>query len=33
MNNFFIQRVQVEGGFLDGFDLNLENGLNTIVHC
>lgn len=31
MNNFFIQRVQVEGGFLDGFDLNLENGLNTII--
>lgn len=31
MNNFFIQRVQIEGGFLDGFDLNLENGLNTII--
>ncbi len=31
MNNYFIQRVQIEGGFLDGFDLNLKNGLNTII--
>ena len=31
MSDFYIQRVQIEGGFLDGFDLNLKNGLNTII--
>ncbi len=31
MNNFFIKRLQIEGGFLDGLDLDLENGLNTII--
>jgi ABC-type cobalamin/Fe3+-siderophores transport system ATPase subunit/predicted nucleic acid-binding Zn-ribbon protein len=31
MSNFYIQRVQIEGGFLDGFDLKLKNGLNSII--
>jgi ABC-type cobalamin/Fe3+-siderophores transport system ATPase subunit len=31
MSNYFIERVQVEGGFLDGLDLSLESGLNTII--
>lgn len=31
MSEFFIERVQVEGGFLDGLDLGLKHGLNTII--
>lgn len=31
MKNFFIERVQIEGGFLDGLDASLKNGLNTII--
>jgi ABC-type Mn2+/Zn2+ transport system ATPase subunit len=31
MNNFYIDRVQVEGGFLDGLDVRLKTGLNTII--
>jgi len=27
----YISKVQVEGGFLDGLDLSLANGLNTII--
>ncbi|KGP46173.1 AAA family ATPase [Morganella morganii] len=31
MSNFYIERVRVEGGFLDGLDISLKNGLNTII--
>ena len=31
MEKFFIERVQIEGGFLDGLDASLQNGLNTII--
>lgn len=31
MEKFFIERVQIEGGFLDGLDASLKNGLNTII--
>lgn len=31
MNKYFIERVQIEGGFLDGFDVSLKSGLNTII--
>lgn len=31
MNDFYIDRVQVEGGFLDGLDVRLKTGLNTII--
>jgi chromosome segregation ATPase len=31
MNNFYIDRVQVEGGFLDGLDVRLKKGLNTVI--
>ncbi|NVJ53783.1 MAG: AAA family ATPase [Campylobacteraceae bacterium] len=31
MNNFIIKRVQIEGGFLDGLELTLSEGLNAII--
>ncbi|EGK3325871.1 TPA: AAA family ATPase [Escherichia coli] len=31
MSNIYISRVQIEGGFLDGLDVSLKNGLNTII--
>ncbi|WP_202984189.1 AAA family ATPase [Vibrio harveyi] len=31
MGNVFIEKVQVEGGFLDGMSLELKKGLNTII--
>ena len=31
MKDFYIDRVQVEGGFLDGFDVQLRTGLNTVI--
>ncbi|HBF47860.1 MAG TPA: hypothetical protein DDW91_15965, partial [Shewanella frigidimarina] len=31
MDKIFIERLQIEGGFLDGLDVNLKNGLNTII--
>lgn len=31
MNSVFIEKVQVEGGFLDGMSLELKEGLNTII--
>ncbi|MCD9474226.1 AAA family ATPase [Photobacterium phosphoreum] len=31
MGNVYIEKVQVEGGFLDGMSLELENGLNTVI--
>ncbi|WP_343620409.1 AAA family ATPase [Acinetobacter proteolyticus] len=31
MNFFYISRIRVEGGFLDGMDISLESGLNTII--
>jgi ABC-type Mn2+/Zn2+ transport system ATPase subunit len=31
MSNYFIEKVQVEGGFLDGLDLSLKSGLNTVI--
>ncbi|MFT6188980.1 MAG: ABC-type lipoprotein export system ATPase subunit [Oleispira sp.] len=31
MSNYFIEKIQVEGGFLDGLDLQLESGLNSII--
>lgn len=31
MNNIFIEKVQIEGGFLDGMNLELRNGLNTVI--
>jgi ABC-type Mn2+/Zn2+ transport system ATPase subunit len=31
MSNYFIERVQIEGGFLDGLDLEVKNGLNAVI--
>ncbi|MEZ8604621.1 AAA family ATPase [Vibrio splendidus] len=31
MSNVFIEKVQIEGGFLDGMSLELKKGLNTII--
>ncbi|GGK49377.1 AAA family ATPase [Aliivibrio fischeri] len=31
MSNVFIEKVQVEGGFLDGMSLELKKGLNTVI--
>ncbi|UKA01949.1 AAA family ATPase [Photobacterium damselae] len=31
MGNVFIEKVQVEGGFLDGMSLEMKNGLNTVI--
>ncbi|RUO71641.1 AAA family ATPase [Idiomarina ramblicola] len=31
MQNLYISKVQVEGGFLDGLNIELENGLNTVI--
>ncbi|WP_024603931.1 MULTISPECIES: AAA family ATPase [unclassified Pseudoalteromonas] len=31
MGNVFIEKVQIEGGFLDGMSLELKKGLNTII--
>lgn len=31
MKDFYIDRVQVEGGFLDGLDVRFQTGLNTII--
>ncbi|WP_045048077.1 AAA family ATPase [Rouxiella chamberiensis] len=31
MNDIYISRVQIEGGFLDGLDVSLKHGLNTII--
>ncbi|WP_261885105.1 AAA family ATPase [Vibrio pomeroyi] len=31
MGNVFIEKVQVEGGFLDGMSLDMKNGLNTVI--
>src|SRR5690554_6646788 len=31
MNDFYIERIQIEGGFLDGLDIRLKTGLNTII--
>lgn len=31
MSNLYISRVQIEGGFLDGLDVSLKRGLNTII--
>ncbi len=31
MENIFVEKVQIEGGFLDGLDVSLKKGLNTII--
>lgn len=31
MKDFYIDRVQIEGGFLDGLDLRLRTGLNAVI--
>lgn len=31
MSNFYIDRIQVEGGFLDGLDISFRNGLNAVI--
>ncbi|EJL6834398.1 AAA family ATPase [Vibrio cholerae] len=31
MGNVYIEKVQIEGGFLDGMSLELKNGLNTVI--
>ena len=31
MKEFYIDRVQIEGGFLDGLDVRLKTGLNTVI--
>jgi ABC-type Mn2+/Zn2+ transport system ATPase subunit len=31
MKNFYIDRIQIEGGFLDGLDVRLMKGLNAII--
>lgn len=31
MKDFYIDRVQVEGGFLDGLDVRLRTGLNAVI--
>ena len=31
MHNLYIEKLQIEGGFLDGFSVELKNDLNTII--
>lgn len=31
MNNLYIEKLQIEGGFLDGLNIELKNDLNTII--